>query len=211
MGMIAEILSERLAAYGYMIVPFSAELDEIEFTVINLDGENVGYVSSAQNFRTLFTEDVMFIDVDGEDRGAPLRRLRRFVAINPEMGFRVYQTHSGLRLLCTSHRMRPDRKGAAHIFGQLGADPNYVKSCGASGYYSSRLEPKPGRFTGRKADFASAKYLFAEGSPLICPNALTVLKFYEAETGAHTDLPLLARYQVRPLSVKDRQRAVQNQ
>ncbi len=80
----------------------------------------------------------------GATAGA-LDRLRRWVAAHPGWRVRVYRTHSGLRYAVTHAPFSPTDGEAEEVMRALGADPQYVRLCGAQKSFRARLTPKPWR------------------------------------------------------------------
>jgi hypothetical protein len=72
-------------------------------------------------------------------------RLRRWVRARPGWRARVYRTHSGLRYVVTHALFRPEDAEARETMQALGADPQYVRLCGAQKSFRARLTPKPWR------------------------------------------------------------------
>ncbi|MBD2463951.1 hypothetical protein H6G89_23395 [Oscillatoria sp. FACHB-1407] len=63
----------------------------------------------------------------------------------PKLGFRVYRTRNGLRLLCTTQPFDP-LDAATHRFMQnLYVDPLYARLCKFQATFRARLTPKPWR------------------------------------------------------------------
>lgn len=90
----------------------------------------------------LNTEDVAFVDVDGEDG---LEQIRAAHAAHPQWSLRVYRTFAGYRVAAVHARMSPTGSEAAELFEALGADPLYRKLCAAQESFRARLTPKPWR------------------------------------------------------------------
>jgi hypothetical protein len=61
--------------------------------------------------------------------------------------YRVYRTHSGCRVICTSKGVPWDRLSwdAERFMRFLGGDPRYIGLCGTQKCYRARLSPKPWR------------------------------------------------------------------
>lgn len=77
-------------------------------------------------------------------------RSRRFGSDIPSLAkqsYRVYRTHSGCRVICTSHAFPRDRMDYAAdcLMRFLRSDPQYIKLCDVQKCYRARLTPKPWR------------------------------------------------------------------
>lgn len=91
----------------------------------------------------LNTNDVVFVDVDGEAASA-LDRVRR-AQRQHGWGLRVYRTKAGLRIAATHARMSPTGPEIAQMFDAVGADPMYRTLCAMQESFRARLTPKPWR------------------------------------------------------------------
>jgi hypothetical protein len=67
-----------------------------------------------------------------------------------KQSYRIYRTHSGCRVICTSMAWPWEEMGwAATCFMRfLRSDPNYMELCGVQKCYRARLTPKPWRDNG---------------------------------------------------------------
>jgi hypothetical protein len=67
-----------------------------------------------------------------------------------EESYRVYRTHSGCRVVCTSRRFprTQDNYPADRLMRFLRADRHYMELCQAQKCYRARLTPKPWRCDG---------------------------------------------------------------
>lgn len=91
--------------------------------------------------------------------------LSSFIEMNPEFGFRVYATHSGLRYLCTSHLFDPASRVVQKILTMLGSHIAYRFMCEDQGNFRARLTPKPWREKG--GDYAVCKFIKHVGTNII--------------------------------------------
>jgi hypothetical protein len=70
-----------------------------------------------------------------------------------EQSYRVYRTHSGFRLICSSlpmDRRDAGMKALSHCWLRfLGADPRYIRLCQERDNYRARLTAKPSRVEGQ--------------------------------------------------------------
>ncbi len=64
--------------------------------------------------------------------------------------YRIYRTHSGCRVICTSIALPWEDMGwaATSFMRFLRSDPNYMELCGVQKCYRARLTPKPWRDNG---------------------------------------------------------------
>lgn len=99
-------------------------------------------------------EDVM-ANIHGLDRldgeyGWDFEHLHYRPLAFAQQSYRVYQTHSGCRVICTSLALPWEEMGwAATCFMRfLRSDPNYMELCGVQKCYRARLTPKPWRDNG---------------------------------------------------------------
>ncbi len=60
----------------------------------------------------------------------------------PELGFRVYRTFGGFRLLITSRTFDPAAPDALSLLNALGSDPLYIRLCKAQECFRARLSAK---------------------------------------------------------------------
>jgi hypothetical protein len=118
--------------------------------------------------KVLNTAQVMFVDVDlpqpkpaggfwkrlfgkaaaplpDESSGPALSRIEAWTREHSEWGWRIYRTHSGLRLLATHAPVQPESEQAREAFQELGADPLYQALCKTQKCFRARLTPKPWR------------------------------------------------------------------
>jgi hypothetical protein len=68
--------------------------------------------------------------------------INQFTDANPEVGFKVYRTFAGLRVIATHKIYSVDSDETHQIFDALGADPLYQKLCRLQGCFRARLTPK---------------------------------------------------------------------
>src|SRR2546423_6277310 len=116
----------------------------------------------------LNTERGMFVDIDlpepkrsggffkrllgkadaspaGNPHSEAMARIENWTGKNPEWGWRVYRTRSGLRLLATHGLVDANSEIANRVFDAVGADPLYRKLCNTQKCFRARLTPKPWR------------------------------------------------------------------
>lgn len=111
----------------------------------------------------LNTTSIVFVDIDQPPpsimglfraRGSPERRrqsIRRFLDRQfhkPDLGrldVRVYETHSGVRLIVGLSGMDPRSEAARELMRSFNADRLYAALCARQNCYRARLTPKPHR------------------------------------------------------------------
>jgi len=122
--------------------------------------------------RILNTDDLMFVDIDIPVSGIPTLRfwhkllglssrvkhqnaeilsgrydaalalIETYTAANPEVGFLVYRTFAGFRLIASHKPFKANAAETSDIFEAVGADPLYQKLCKAQDCFRARLTPK---------------------------------------------------------------------
>lgn len=188
----------------------------------------------------LNTARVMFVDIDlpepkpsggffkrlfGRTQPAPpanpqseaMARIENWTRNNSDWGWRVYRTHSGLRLLATQGLVEANSEAASGVFEALGADPLYRKLCNTQKCFRARLTPKPWRcglwskparwpwldakqekrfhkweaeYQNCSADRATCEFLRHIGTSTIHPEAQAILKLHDEPTRAESKLRL---------------------
>lgn len=63
----------------------------------------------------------------------------------PKLGFRVYRTRNGLRLICTTQPFDPLDAATHRLMANLYVDPLYARLCKFQSTFRARLTPKPWR------------------------------------------------------------------
>jgi len=74
-----------------------------------------------------------------------LARVKSYVDSNPGVGFRIYETLLGLRLIATHQLYDPAGEASMEIFRALGCDELYMRLCRVQKCFRARLTPKPWR------------------------------------------------------------------
>jgi hypothetical protein len=74
-----------------------------------------------------------------------MSRVEQWSAQYPGQSFRLYRTHSGLRLLFVDKTYGPSSEEVAKILSELGSDPLYRKLTNKHHCFRARLTPKPWR------------------------------------------------------------------
>ncbi len=189
--------------------------------------------------QVLNTARVMFVDIDlpepapaggffqrlfGKPAAPPastldgaLARIENWTRNNPDWGWRIYRTRSGLRLLATQGPVPADSEIANGVFDALGADPLYRKLCHTQKCFRARLNPKPWRCGVRSkpprwpylsakeekyfgkweaqyesfaANWATCALLRQIGNPEVHPEVASVIKLHDGPTKVESNLKL---------------------
>ncbi|MBL7982087.1 MAG: hypothetical protein JNL52_09780 [Flavobacteriales bacterium] len=75
-----------------------------------------------------------------------LEHIRKIAGtMDQRTGFRIYETHSGFRVIITGIQMAPQERAVAKLFEALNSDPLYAMMCRRQDCYRARLTPKPHR------------------------------------------------------------------
>lgn len=96
----------------------------------------------------LNTYRTLFIDVDLPDEHqwqGTFNDLRTVLASERSVGFRVYRTAAGFRVLATTTEFDPESDTALGLMKSVGADDAFVRLCAAQRTFRARLTPKPWR------------------------------------------------------------------
>jgi hypothetical protein len=188
----------------------------------------------------LNTANVMFVDIDlPEPKSAggffkrlfckpdltprpnpqneALAKIENWTRKNPDWGWRIYRTRSGLRLLATQGLVEADSEIASAVFEALGADPLYRKLCNSQKCFRARLTPKPwrcgiyrkpgrwpwldakqeqrfqkweARYKSASASWATCELLRQIGNPVVHPEVQLILKHHDGPTRVDSKLQL---------------------
>lgn len=160
--------SDKRKDYEYGLSPFREEVIE----TLELDGNEIAVVSrNRYGSLVLNSANVMFVDIDfprvaptglwdtilwhfSQQRRDKRRRIveeisyesvKEWYRKHPVKSFRLYRTHSGLRLLLTDKLYDPMGDESKEILASLGSDPLYRALTERQGCYRARLSPKPWR------------------------------------------------------------------
>jgi hypothetical protein len=75
-----------------------------------------------------------------------LDHLRKTIrALDQRVGYRIYETHSGFRVIITGIQMAPKERAVTKLFEAMNSDPLYAMMCRRQDCYRARLTPKPYR------------------------------------------------------------------
>lgn len=132
-----------------------------EEIVRHIDSKNV-ITRTRYGALILNSEDTFFIDIDkppqrfwknlfawrglsGKER--IVANVAEFAALREyaQLGFRVYETHSGMRVIISGTQLTADHEDALTFFYDLNADPLYMKLCEKQRCFRARLSAKPER------------------------------------------------------------------
>ena len=160
--------SDKRKEYEYGEAPFREEVIDS----IQLDGNDVAIISrNRYGSLVLNSANVMFVDIDlprivstgfwdavrlhfSSKKRKERRQIVESISLdlvqawhqeNPTKSFRLYRTHSGLRLLLTDKVYDPKGDESKGILTDLDSDPLYRALTERQGCYRARLTPKPWR------------------------------------------------------------------
>ncbi len=129
-------------------------------------GDRITAVITRNSYGALIlnTADVMFIDIDapigmfgklrsiltggggaGDLAHKTASRLNEIAGADTRLGFRLYSTAAGLRVLVTGRTFDPASAEAEDLMNRLDADKQYVQLCRMQACFRARLTPKPWR------------------------------------------------------------------
>ncbi|MGL6261731.1 hypothetical protein [Vibrio sp. WXL210] len=120
----------------------------------------------------LNTDSVLFGDIDvppssfiermlgklgrpQKDKAYYLKSIERYQKNHPDLSFKVYETHSGLRFIVTNRTFSPQESIVREMFTDLNVDPLYMRLCQQQECFRARLSPKPWRVA---VDRPSSRY-----------------------------------------------------
>jgi len=155
------IAGEKVAREEYTV-------DIREEIVLEIDAHNI-VTRNRYGARVLNTDAVTIIDVDRHRPGfleaLGLRKRENKAAIfedleklarRPEyahLGFRVYETAQGARVIVTGAYIDPASVQGAALFDRSHADRTFAKLCVKQKCYRARLSPKPHRIKQRRFSY----------------------------------------------------------
>lgn len=79
----------------------------------------------------------------------------KMLAAKPEnagLGFRIYRTAAGMRVIVTGDGLEPGSDRVHQLFAAFHADPRYARLCDLQKCFRARLTPKPFRIRARHAE-----------------------------------------------------------
>jgi hypothetical protein len=92
----------------------------------------------------LNTDDLMFVDIDSEDRRPPNVDVEK-VASRHGLSGRFYKTAAGYRVILTDRKFVPGSGESEGLLKEFGADTMYTRLCKSQASFRARLTPKPWR------------------------------------------------------------------
>jgi hypothetical protein len=127
--------------------------------------ESLGAIVTRNHYGSLVlnAHRALFIDVDMPGSSNPSRYgnssrcgipldwqtafddLSTVLASERQIGFRIYRTSGGFRILATTHEFEPGSECANDLMTSVGADSRFVRLCGTQKTFRARLTPKPWR------------------------------------------------------------------
>lgn len=141
----------------------SPHREELIEEIVDRDDHLIGAITrNRYGALVLNTARLLIADVDNQPPGllaslkalfsskraqqsATLKRIEQFRQTHPEYDLRVYETHSGFRVMIVDQAFDPTDDSTRAVFEALGCDPLYVKLCRAQDSFRARLTPKPWR------------------------------------------------------------------
>ncbi len=147
---------------------------------------------------------LFFIDIDIRDefcdrnesagytnRREALEFIHQFSSRNKDLGFRVYNTAGGLRLIETTREWSPTSPEVNEIMKELRADPLYITLCNTQETFRARLTPKPWRlFGGDEEDYATTSFECIVGREHVNPSLEGLILYHSNQTRSAEDLEL---------------------
>lgn len=127
------------------------------------NGEPLAIISrNGYGAAVLNTSNVVFGDIDvfapsfverflqmfgreRKDKNYYLASIEAYQRSHPDLSFRVYETHSGLRFILTNKTYSPKDTFVDTLFSDLHVDPLYTRLCKKQECFRARLTPKPWR------------------------------------------------------------------
>lgn len=209
----------------------SYEADIREEVVARIDTENI-VTRNRYGAEVLNSANLMFVDIDeprmtwreiffGRDRNTARCKARMVEFVKQRvqapdlaaLGFRLYETHKGIRVIVTGKKFNPKASETHKILRSFDADHLYTLLCAKQGCFRARLTPKPHRMhcrtyrvvyprpnAGAEAEFQSwlAEYQERRPAYATCRYVCTwgamhqsqVIDYHDKATGAFAQLKL---------------------
>lgn len=202
------------------------EADIMEEILLEIDSDNI-VTRNRYGAEVLNSRKAMFIDVDNCTRGffdifrgltakeSTLKRIVKKIERRSfsHLGFRVYETFKGFRILVIHHDFNPKSDESNKLMRIFNADNLYRRLCITQNCYRARLTPKPFRinqkgirfifpkknpvqeerivqwikeYNSKSENFASCKLVFQHGRP----TTNRVIEYHDKKTKALTNYKL---------------------
>lgn len=153
----------------YMAASYDVKaMTEVTLGWVKFHHEKLARITENSYGATILNCDrTMFVDIDLPDNeyedwssescvwrseSDAINNLEQFCTDNKGLGFDVFRTAGGLRLLETTTTFDPTSNEVQNIFKKLGADPLYAKLCKNQETFRVRVSPKPWRVNADKDD-----------------------------------------------------------
>jgi len=107
-------------------------------------GGRAAVTRNAYGALILNTDDLMFVDIDNEDRRPPDVDVER-VASRHGLSGRFYKTAAGYRVILTDRKFVAGSADSEALLKEFGADTMYTHLCKMQASFRARLTPKPWR------------------------------------------------------------------
>jgi hypothetical protein len=178
-------------------------------------GGTAAVTRNAYGALILNTDEMMFVDIDSEDRRPPNVDVGR-VASRHNLSGRFYKTAAGYRVILTDRKFTPGSVDSEALLKEFGADTMYARLCKMQASFRARLTPKPWRcefhkpsvkfpfeslsderqfqewvakYDRNSAKYATCKLESTFGSGTL-PEFAELIGYHDQETKAASSLPL---------------------
>ena len=163
----------------------------------------------------LNTDEMMFVDIDSEDRRPPNVDVEA-VASRHGLSGRFYKTAAGYRVILTDRTFVPGSPESEALLKEFGADVMYVRLCKMQASFRARLTPKPWRcefykppvtypfesareeskfqnwlreYEGNARPYSTCEFVSALGGSVL-PEFHELIAYHDEESKAQSGLPL---------------------
>ena len=104
------------------------------------------------------------------------------IAFKEDIGFRVYRTKNGLRVMCATHEFLPCKSDGLMRF--IYSDPRYRRLCKKQDVFRARTTPKLWRLVaGREDEARVCDYVETIGNTSILPEFDRMVAYHDSATG----------------------------
>ena len=135
---------------------------EIREEILQVIDDHTIITRNRYGAQVLNTESLMFLDIDkpkpagfgglfkksaGSDKEKIFDMARKLAASSKYagMGFRIYETFQGARVIVTGRNFDPRERSTLDMMNDFNCDPLYTAICRKQGCFRARLTPKPYR------------------------------------------------------------------